>query len=345
MNLINCITLLIFQSVFLVFVAASAELAALANQSPDFIIRAHDGSLDMLDKIRNYYTVITLTSTDPAHGCEVCLELDKVLAEASNAWHQKYGHMNLVYFVTVDLVDPTNMRFLQALQIDTVPHTWMIPPTSPEAEQELESVVNYDSLSVFNTPNAAFKLPKTSFDNQVSQFYKFLTDLTGHPIAREESPITKFAKTFIIVFTIIMVLKKQGKQKFSGVKKKHFYILFTLTLTLIFLGGYQFTLDHGVPFVARNEKGLIVISGGTLYQFGIEIVLVAVNYASLAASLVLLIYIGQYKVTDTARLKSELVKFILILVNNLALYLLYSCLTSMFLRKDGGYEFALTRLF
>lgn len=327
----------------------ASQLNELAFNSPNYIIPIHDSNIEIVAGARDYYTLVLLTSTDERHGCGVCEVMSKVVEKVSRAWFNTNGESGNLYFINIDIVDATNLPIFETLQLGTVPHCWLIPPT-PEDEDldsnQENSQENSDPLQIFKQSHYKFKLPQASFDEQVELFAKFLRELTGKPVHfPAEDQLYQFARAFIVVFLIIVGIKKLGKRQLQALPKKHIYTVFLLGLTLIFLGGYQFTMNHAVPFVAKNDDGLIIISGGMHYQFGIEIILSALNYAGLAASLICLIYIGQYRITPDSKIQSESVKTFLILGNNLVLFLLYSSLTSMILRKDHEYAYGFAKLF
>lgn len=322
----------------------SEILNELAITSPNYVIPIHDANLEVIQGNRDYYTLILLTSTDERHGCAVCHSMTKVIEKVSRAWYNTHGGSNGLYFINIDLIDSSNTPIFERLQIETIPHCWLIPPTDEIDYQQQDQ--DSDKYLIFRQSHYKFKLPQASFKDQVDLFAKFIGDLTHKQVIIEpEDQLFQFARGFVIVFVIIMFFKKIGKNYLQTIQKKYIYSTIFISLTLVFICGYQFTIMNAVPFVARNDDGLIFISGGIHYQFGIEIVLVTLNYASLGLALISLIYIGQYRVTTNSKIETELVKFSLIFLNNIILFLLYSCLTSIFMRKDSGYPYGLAKLF
>ena len=158
--------------------------------------------------------------------------------------------------------------------------------------------------------------------------------------------MSSFVKMFALTLGAILLVKKKGPKAITRMQKKNGWEIVSILFVLVFTCGYSFAMIQGVPFIAQNDKGQpIYVSGGVHYQFGVEIIIVGLNYLFLGISLVSLIQLGKYKVTKSLRVASEGSKFFLVFINSVVVYLLYSCLTSLFLRKDHGYPYSFTKLF
>lgn len=337
-------------------VSALADLPkeyTLTSQSfvyPDHIIPISNSDLSLLSGHREYYTLLYITSTDPQHGCDLCHSFDKVVRKVSNYWFEDYGMSNFLFFVNVDIIDRSNADIFKYLEIKRIPHIWLIPPSNNEdvLQQIHELEDEKDPFAILRQPRIEWKVPLGTHDEQVLQFADFISTTVSKRIyIRPENQSLKFIKTFSITFSIIILIKKKGPSILTNnVSKKKIYIALTLFLALLFTCGYSFSVMEKVPFIAKNEKGeVIYISGGIYYQFGIETIMVALNYLLLAFSLVSMIWLGNYKVGPNQKIGTESQKFLLILINVMVLYLLYSCMTSIFLRKDFEYPYYFTKLF
>lgn len=339
---VNSILQFLWGFLFVTFVAGHlSNVDKLYEKSivhEDFIIPVTKGDVSLVSGPRDYYTLMVFTSTDEKHGCELCVTLKDILPQVSKAWFRDNAHLNRLFFLYVDIVDATNFPLLKELNINAVPHIWLIPPNL-EADKS-------DKLSVFKDSRFVFKVPLTSQQEQVKELAKFLREIMHIDVKVDETdPKVRFLQAFIFTLSIIIFIKKKGPKVSKLDGKKVGYTIFCIVLVLIFVSGYLFTTMRGVPFVAKGDKNnIIVISGGTAYQFGIEIIIVGLTYGSLAATLVTLIYVGMYEVTPTSKISDDRVKFLLICVINLTLYLLYSLLTSIYLRKDHHYPYAFTKL-
>lgn len=318
------------------------RLTSLALQYPDGVIQIQNSDLSILKGHREYYTVMTFTSTDESHACSLCSTFEGILRKVSNAWFSDYVHTNFVFFVNVDLADGTNKDVFKFLDMSTVPQVRVFPPSKSKLRFESE-----DPFKFLTEPYIPWSIPITSFDKQVFEFADFISKTVQKNILiRQEDQVSKFFMTFAITFGIILLIKKRGPDLItSNLSKKKIYIAIIIAGVLLFTSGYQFSTMERVPFIAKNEENkIIVISGGIHYQFGIETLIVAANYLSLAMSLVILVYLGKYEITESSMIQTEELRLGLILVDNLILYLLFSCLTSIFLRKDHDYPYYYTKL-
>lgn len=320
-----------------------------------YIIPIANSDISILDGKRDYYTLITITSTNPQHGCLLCQEITPVLAKVSKLWHADYSASNFLHFVTVDLNDDTNKPIFRSLNMGTVPHIWMVPPSSvnenrenrenrESGESDEENRTKFDFHSV---PFDEFAIPKGSQHQQVLALAKFIGHHTQHTLMiRDENAMEKFIKTFIVVFSVVVLIKKKGPEMITSVPKRTVICFLAIIAILLFTAGYQFTVQNQVPFIAKSNKGEVVfISGGMQYQFAVEVAIVASTYAAMATTTLLLINLGQYQVNEKSIIKVEKLRIGLIIVHCLIIYVLYSCLTSLMMKKNSGYQYELSRLF
>ncbi|KAK6465785.1 subunit of N oligosaccharyltransferase complex [Scheffersomyces coipomensis] len=308
----------------------------------DYIIPIQNGDLSLFTGPRDYYTIAVLTSSDSRHGCDVCSDLDKIVSRVAQSWYTDYLHTNLLFFVKIDLVDAANVPIFEHLAIQTIPHIWLIPPNLNIVEGN-----EVNPFQILDDSHFIFKIPTASFDEQVMQFARFVSEgLQKNILIRQDSPVATFAKTFAVTLLVILIIKRKGPNGVRTIPKSKVILFILIFLLIIFICGYQFTVQSGVPFIAKGKsEEIIIISGGRHYQFGIEVVLVGLNYVALASSLLVLIYLGQYNITSESVIDNEQLKFGLILFLNVGLYVLYSSLTSIVLRKDHEYPYAFTKLF
>lgn len=334
----------------------SLELDTQAAQLPASIIQISNANLLIISRPnRDHFTLLVLTSSDQKHECGSCLDLQKILPRVASVWYQNYPESQYLYFAEVDIVDRSNVEIFNYLKLKTIPQIWLIPPSHISGlheEQRLkkynaEGEEYYDNFDILHEPHAQFDIPDTSIDDQVFQFADWLAIGTLKSIiVGQENPLRKFALTFGATFGTILLIKKRGPGFITGsVTKGKVYQMGLLLILLLILGGYSFTTIQQVPFVAKNDEGApIFISGGIHYQFGVEMPLMALVYFSLGAALVTIVYLGNYKVTDVSLIRSDNTKALVQILAVGVLYLLYSWLTSIFLRKDSDYPFLLLKL-
>lgn len=325
--------------------SSTSNLILQSLQHANHVIPITNANLSIVSGPRDYWTLISFTSTDEKHACTTCHDFERVLAAVSNSWWADYAQslFNL-FFLNVDIIDRSNIPIFELLEFNTIPHIWLILPNTDIdiAEEDDEGYQN----KILHDGHFVFKLPVAAVDEQIMEFARFVTETTQKSIlVRTEDPTMKFIKTFALTFIVILVLKKKGPTMLKNINKKYFSAAFFIFLILSFICGYAFTTTLGVPFLATGGKGeMIYISGGILYQFGIEIVIVGANYFFLGLSLLSLIYLGHYKVGSGTVIENERIHFLLVVVNSLVVFFLYSLLTSIFLRKDHSYPYGLAKL-
>ncbi|KAI5949496.1 OST6 [Candida theae] len=331
-----------------------------ASNQEQIIVDIHNGDLAQLHGHRNYYTVLIFTSSDPAHDCQPCQQVVPMVEQVTTTYLARYltSETLAMKFYKIDLADISNAGVFRELEMNDIPHIWLVPP-SPSSGREDDTVE-----SVFDSPFMEYPLRKASLEVQVVEFAKFLSEVLMidlHVVERttinsngggagssSQSGLSTFAKTFIITFTIVALLKKKGPSFLSTTSRSTIMCYFAITIILFCIGGSQFTLQRQSPLFTKDEASgvLVFISEGSMhYQYAIEIFIVGLNYASLAASVIILIKLGNYQVTETSFIKDEKLRAWLIVLVSVAVYWLYSCLTSILLKKDPGYPYPLAKLF
>lgn len=332
------------------------ELDLAAIQLPESIIQITNANLLIISRPdRDHFTLLVLTSSDEKHNCEACLQLKRILPRVVSVWYQNYPASQYLYFAEVDIVDRSNVDIFNHLRLREVPQVWLIPPSSIAALHEKQRLKKYDkegneyfeNYDILQEPHAQFSIPDTSLDDQVFKFADWLAIGTLKLIVvNQENPIKKFGLTFGATLGTILLIKKRGPSFITNtITKGRIYQVVLIVMLLLILGGYSFTTIQQVPFIAQNDKGVpIYISGGLHYQFGVEMLLVAFVYFSLAAALVVLVYLGNYKVTDISAIKTDNTKALMQILAAGVLYLLFSWLTSIFLRKSLDYPFPLLKV-
>lgn len=330
-------------------------LTDLSLASPDLLLHISNSDLSIIDDnpIRDYYTLLVVTSTDEQHECVICHSLVEVVRKVARSWFADYTDHHYLYFAYVDIKDRSNADIFRFLEVLVIPHVWLIPPTTVSRAQEIQALledgvaVPVEPFQVLTQPYLPFQLPVALFDDQVFELADFLSQHTLKSIQiRQEDQVFKFVTAFGVTFAAILFLKKKGPLVLGKVfSKRRIYTAVVLLATVCFVCGYSFTVMEKVPFVARNDKGgIIVVSGGVSWQFGIEIIVVGATYLALGATLIILVHLGSYKVTENSVL-GEKGKAALVVASAVVLYLLYSLLTTLYLCKDHDYPFPFTKVF
>lgn len=317
----------------------SLEALTLTEESKkfqDYIIRIEDGNLDLFTGVRDYYTLVVLTSTLDKHNCEPCKTIMNGIKRVSKNYFNDYQQLHQLFFVEIDLVHEANRKIANDLQLSSIPHVWLVPPNPQE---------QYDPLAILKEQHFVFKVPKGSVANQALELARLLSQTLNKSIyVRDEDPLTQFILYFAVTFLSITILKRRGPKIITNLGKPFAWRIISIFAILSSITGYQFTKIKKVPFIARNEKGIMFISGGHHYQFGTEIVIVSLNYLLLGIAMLTLIYLGKYKAHERSNFKKEEIQ-ILISINCVVIYVFYSILTSIALRKDPYYPYHFTKFF
>lgn len=332
------------------------RLVELTESLPDRIIRVGNADLSAIAQYpRDHFTLIVLTSTVESHGCESCIDLERILPRVTKPWFRDYGDSNFLFFAVIDIADPTNKPIFDKLKLKKVPQVWLVPPskTADEHRPRLLPVDKdnnpvFGDFDIFFEPHADFNVPAAKLDDQVFRFADWLgKSVQKRIVFKDDYQMLWFVLYFCFTFGSIIMIKRRGPSKVRlSVDKKKIYMVLTFIVLLAILGGYSFTTINGIPFLAQNDKGEpIYISGGIHWQFGDEIVLVAGHYFLLGLTLVLMTFLGKLPVGSGRLFRDQTQKGLCVLVLNAVLYLLYSSLTSMFQRKDHGYPYHFLHLF
>lgn len=330
-------------------------IGELTKASDDYVYQVSGADLSEFSSYnRDHFTLLVVTSTAEQHGCEACLHWKKILRKVAQAWYYDYLDTNYLFIAEVDLVDQSNMPLLDVMQISTVPQIWLIPPTNIANEYRQESLnANKDASNwvvndLAGEPHSLYELPHIPLEQQALQFADWLAGSVQKPILlRQENAPAKFITTFALTFLAIMVVKNKGPSAITDfISKSKVYQVLYFSFLYLLLGGMMFSFITPVPFLARNDKNeVIYISGGNSYQFGVEMVIVGVTYFVLGTLVLLLYYIGQYKVNARAAITSESTKGVIVLALAAALYFFSSVLSSICLRKDHEYPYTYAKLF
>lgn len=321
----------------------SEALIKRSLESPNFVVPITHSDVTNLAGQRDYYTLLLLTTSDPQVGCASCEILDRVVRRVAESWYGDYALSNFLYFVEIDLADKSNANLFNYLGLGTVPHLWLIPPSKDKV-----GLYNDDKgYGIFSEPHLLFKLPVTGFEKQVKELTNFLSQNLHKTIkVKQQQPMEKFILAFGITFSFIMLLKKRGPKILTNLTKKSIYKALVIGAIIAFISGYNFTTMEKVPFLAKDgNNNLMYISGTFQYQLGIEILIVGFNYLALASSLINLLYLGSYEINATSKISSEKVKSFCILINVLIIYILSSCLTSAFIRKEPYYPYYFFKIY
>lgn len=331
--------LLIGVQCILLVLASSQEaniLTDLSLQSPDRVIQIKDGNLDLVAGSRDYYTLIVFVSSAAEHKCVTCSDVHNSMSIVAQSWFQHYLDSNELFFIEIDLAYTENFKLAQVIKLNTIPHVWLVPPNNEEIQ---------DPYSIIKEKHFIFKFPRGDIKTQAHALASFITQTLKKPIVLiTENPALTFALYFIVTLLSIILFRRRGPVIITNLGKQFAYLIISIGIVLTSTTGFNFVRMNNLPFIAKNENGMIYVTGGTRYQLGVETVLLSSVYTAMSALIVLLIKLGTYKVSEKSYLNDK-AKFFTILLTSVVLYILYSILTSIVLRKDPGYPYPFLKLF
>jgi len=243
MYIVNYIIgLLLYIEVALCSSHSAIRLTELAKESQDYIIDVYNSDLSILEGPRDYFTVLLFTSSNADHNCKQCEGFKNVVTKVAT-------------FITIDLNDPKNGKLFSLIGLQTVPHIWLVAP-NPSRDYG-------DPNKILEDAHLEFKMPQVSQDKQTLEFAQFISEQLQKPILiRDTDALTKFIKTFVITFSVIIIIRKKGPSRITATKKKTIVSLVAIAIVLLFTCGYQFTIQNSVPFVAKSNNGDIVLISG-----------------------------------------------------------------------------------
>lgn len=226
--------------------------------------------------IKDHYTILFITISDDNPmdiQCDICHELESALSTVFGLARKQAPATKILMF-EVDIVE--NSKLLKDMNLNSIPHVLIYPPPTSES---------------FKWSVDPFYQYPVSPDNEkrILHFGDFLAQVLDVHLEISDFDYSEFSKYFIASVALFVFIKKQIVPRVTHFRKwATVFVSFVILLTSI--GGYKFTEINAIPFIARDGDGKIMyFSGGTGWQFGIEIFAVAAMYVVMGALVVILI--------------------------------------------------------
>ncbi|CCE62888.1 hypothetical protein TPHA_0D02510 [Tetrapisispora phaffii CBS 4417] len=254
----------------------------LSFQNEKGLIEVNDYNYESLSTIgiEGYYSILFITMrgvTSNGRKCEMCLDFEDTLENVYDAVKSQHPNLNVLFYVA-DTNE--NSKLVRDLKLQSVPHLLVYPPTTHESSKNFSWLVN--QFYQYELKNIHAK--------DVMRFADFLGKTMNILVLIQEPFDTNaFSLYFIICMAFFIIIKRVILPRVTN-KAKFFCFFLIFGIMLPSLTGYKFTQIKGIPFIARGEDGKIMFfSGGTSWQFGIEIFTMSMLYLLLSLEIYALI--------------------------------------------------------
>ncbi|CAB4256357.1 similar to Saccharomyces cerevisiae YML019W OST6 Subunit of the oligosaccharyltransferase complex of the ER lumen, which catalyzes asparagine-linked glycosylation of newly synthesized proteins [Maudiozyma barnettii] len=274
------------------------------------------------------YITIYSTNEDGSYKCPMCLEFEETIHGVQEIIKKQRPDIPISYYI-VDAYEVPSL--IKDMGIENVPHLVVYPPINM-MKQETEP---------FSWAKGQFYQYELTPDhsNDVLHFGDFLAQVLNIYIEVEEDFDTGKFMQYFVGSTIAFVFLK--KVIWPIVKKgnvsKIIMMIIAFSIMLPSLTGYKFTQMNRIPLIARNDEGNIMyFSGGTGWQFGLEMFTVSLMYIGMGVLFISLIILKSDFIQEKI---NEKVDSLLTLLFGYALFYLFSYYISCFDIKSPGYAY------
>ncbi|KAG0670280.1 ER oligosaccharyltransferase complex subunit [Maudiozyma exigua] len=282
--------------------------------------------------VEGEYSVLYITihsrNDDGTLKCPMCSEFEETIHGVQQIIKKQRPDIPVTYYI-VDAYEVPSL--IKDMGIQNVPHLVVYPPINMERQEtEPFSWATSQFYQYELTPEHA---------GDVLHFGDFLAQVLNIYIEIDENFDTqKFMYYFVGSTNFFAILKKII---WPMIKDKNIWkvvmILLAFGIMLPSLTGYKFTQMNRIPFIARNGEGQIMFfSGGTGWQFGIEVFTVSLMYITMGILFLGLIYLKSNAVQE--RINDKLDN-LLTLALGYALFYLFAYYISCFNIKSPGYSY------
>lgn len=252
-------------------------------------IKVNDDNYSQLSRgIKDYYSILFITISDDNPQdiqCNVCHDLEDTLIKVLAITRKQAPGAKLLVFES----DVThNSQLLREMNLNTIPHILVFPP--PSSDEFKWSV----------DPFYQYEIDQDS-PGDLLHFGDFLAQVLNVHLELHDFDYAEFGKYFICFVIFFVFLKKVVVPRLSNAKKAGL-MLISFAIILVSICGYKFTEINAIPFIARDDEGKIMyFSGGTGWQFGIEIFTVSMMYITMGGLALLLVYSVKMPVSARAK--------------------------------------------
>lgn len=272
--------------------------------------------------IDGYHNILFLTMRSKKgnnYDCQICIDFEPVYRKVATAVKQQTPSTKVLFFIA-DVHDVPSL--IKDLKLTNVPHVVAYGPPK-----------DGDKFSWAESSFYHYQLTNQSVQD-ILHFGNFIGNLLQIYIQLEEDfSIFEFVGYFSFFIGIFLFIKKVV---LPNITNKWKLGLFILSLFIIFMSitGYKFTEMNNIPLLARDEHGEIMyFSGGSSWQFGIEIFTVSGMYIVMGVCTLLLIGINNWSMLTYEKQSMFSMALALLLFSMFSYYL------SCYHIKEPGYPY------
>ncbi|CAI4699357.1 ALI_HP2_G0039460.mRNA.1.CDS.1 [Saccharomyces cerevisiae] len=272
--------------------------------------------------VPGYFNILYITmrgTNSNGMSCQLCHDFEKTYQAVADVIRSQ-APQSLNLFFTVDVNEVPQL--VKDLKLQNVPHLVVYPPAESNKQSQFEWKTS---------PFYQYSLVPENAENTL-QFGDFLAKILNISITVPQAfNVQEFVYYFVACMVVFIFIKKVILPKVTN-KWKLFSIILSLGILLPSITGYKFVEMNAIPFIARDAKNRIMyFSGGSGWQFGIEIFSVSLMYIVMSALSVLLIYVP--KISCVREKMRGLLSSFLACV----LFYFFSYFISCYLIKNPGY--------
>lgn len=270
---------------------------------------------------QNYYNVLYITMDENLENtvqCDICQTFEPIFRKVATAFKEQAPQSTTLFFIASVNDVPS---LVKDLELKAVPHLVIYPPPQNE------------NFSWATSPFYQYQLNDDTANSPL-QFGDYLAKLVQVYIQIDtEFDINEFLQYFISFMVVFIVIKRGILPRLSN-KLRFGMMIVSFGILLPSITGYKFSQMNAVPLIARNEQNQIMFfSGGTGWQFGIEIITVSIMYIVMSTLTIFLIMI------PTLRSNNSDIFPVVSTITACALFYFFSYFTSCFDIKSPAYPY------
>ena len=237
--------------------------------------------------VDGYYNILFLTmrsKRDGKYDCQICIDFEPVYRKVAAAVRDQAPNSKVLFYIA-DVHEVQNL--VSDLKLTNVPHVVTYAPPNTNGD-----------FSWSKSPFYHYQLSNQSVKD-ILHFGNFVGKTLQIYIQLEEDfNILEFFGFFIFFVSIFLFIKKVVLPNIENKWKVGLYLL-SIFIILSSISGYKFTQINNIPLLARDSEGKIMyFSGGSSWQFGIEIFTVSGMYIIMGVFTLLLIWMNSWSFLD-----------------------------------------------
>lgn len=270
---------------------------------------------------RDHDVIVLLTAFAPQYGCQFCRVLQPEFETVANSWHKAHPAGDGLVFAIADL--SKTQAIFKSLKLTHAPNLWVYKKT--------------DKDSHYSQGYEIYKFPQ--IPQQVESMVSYIKYTLGHNVKIQKPfPWEQVASTGVTVLAGVVSLYVFFWKIVAFLQSRKLWVAISMVAILLFTSGHMFNSIRKTPYVAGDgHGGVAYFIGGHSNQVAIETQIIAITYAVLSFSTIMLI-------TKVPTIKAPKQQLLLVVFLSAVIFVAYSYLISKFHIKNGGYPLWLLKL-